>query len=772
MPMIHYAQSDFRKGRIGDRMRVRQDTQAYQSSLRDAENMMVLADGTIARRWGTLIEQALTADTRLIAWDYAAGETTQFLLLFSAGELRILDLTGAERALFSSQPWTAEGVRFLQASFERNQVVVTDQSFRTRLVALDTATGLFSISSFAFALSSDETRLRAPFYQFEGDDLILTPRIFTAAGQSTGYAAHIATATGFASGTDFDLAAGTGKITANRAFFVAGHVGSRLRLLGGEVEVTAVTSGTEATIKVWRDIAIRLENNPFFLRSGSNLVEVAQFDHGLKQGDQVYFVGLSKATGDQSTTVLTKAVAQATSTTAAPAPAATPAPYTVQRVIDADHYEIVGQANATNDILSGGSDVYVIPLSGIRRPLEPVFSDLRGWPQASTFHERRLWLGGTSVLPNAIWASQFFDPTNFDTGEGNPTDAIQLYGLGQQARVRHMVSAFDLIVLTDTEEIYIPGNTDTPITQESARGVTTTSHGAAFTTPARFDGGVVFVDAVGQHVREMITASREQEYTAPPLTVGVPEWVKGPDEAAIYQGAPLEATPYLIFTNSGDGSALVMHSSRQDDAFGFMRWTLGEGSFRSFAGIGSRLYAVGERGGSFFLLRFDTGREDFTTTDFAAELTADPATTAWVSTAHADRTVQIHNGAVVYSDVTVGADGSFVTPEAVTRIALGDPMPWRTNFHPPVAASGQGPKAGKIQRLVSVEIHWLDTETGLVDGQSALSALDGSLFGGVTAINEWREYHIGKWDREPFLSIYGETPGRVGVRAVTSNVHF
>lgn len=771
MPQLHYAQADFRKGRIGDRMRIRQETDAYRQSVRDAENMMVLADGTIRRRWGTIIEREIEGEARLIGWDFAAGFATQFILMFRPERLTIYDLNLVERADFIGMPWDHEGVRFLQTAFERNILVICDTSFRTQIVTLNPETGAFSIDPFAFRLSDDQSRLLAPFYQFAPDNVVLTPTIFTGEGQSTGYAAHIQAAGGFAAGS-FDLAAGTGLLNANLPFFLPGHAGSRMRLLEGEVEIMEVNSPTQAQIKVWRDVAVRLDNNPFFLRSGSRLVEVSYFEHGLKAGDQVYFVGLSSASSDPARNVLTRAAPQASTETTSPNPAATAQAYTVQRVIDADHFEIIGQANATNDVLAGGADVYLIPLSGLRRPLEPVFSDLRGWPQACTVHERRLWLGGTPMLANAIWASQFSDFTNFDTGTGEVTDAIQLYGLGQQSRVRHMVSAFDLLVLTDTDEIYIPGNTELPITQESARGVTTTSHGASFTTPIRFDGGTVFVDAVGQHIREMSAASRDQEYTAPPLTVAVPEWVRGPDEACAYSGAPGEATPYVIWTNSEDGSALVMHSSRQDESFGFMRWTLKHGSFRSFAGVGARLYAVGERDGRFFLLRFDTSRENHLTTDFSSELIAVTARRDWISTLHAERPSQIYQTGRVFSDVTPDEDGAFQTPEPVSGLFIGDPMPWRLDLHPPVAATGQGPKMGKMQRLVSVEIHWDGCETGFVDGQSALSALDSPLFGAVTPISEWREYHIGKWGREPFLQLFGETPGRVGLRGVTSNIHF
>ena len=772
MPTIHYEQYDFRKGRMGSNVRNRKETKAFASSVRDAENCMVLLDGGIWRRWGTVIRAELADDARLESWDFAAGLTTRFLLLFSAGKLVIYDMTLTVRADFSGCPWTAEGVRFLQLDYDRARLVITDQTFRTQFLDYNAATGLFSLSDFGFSLSDDQTRLRAPFFQFASKTNRANLTIFTSAGQSTGYGTHIATAGGFSTST-FNLTAGTGEITTTEDLFLPEHVGSRMRLLEGELEILTVVNARKATVKVWRDVAVMLDANPFFLRNGSRIVEVSWFDHNLRVGDQVYFTGLSNTGSDAAGALLHNACRMATDTGTVAAPAGGAAAYTVLRVIDKDTFEIRGGGTvATADGLHGGSDVLAYPLSGILNITEPAFSNARGWPQACCFHETRLWLGGTPNLPDAAWGSVFSDGTNFDTGTGEQTDAVALYGVGQQARIRHLVSGFDLIILTDASEIYIPGNTDTPITQETARAVTTTGYGSAFTVARRFDGGTVFVEAVGNHIREMSVEARDQEYTAAPLTATVPEWVQEPDESAVYDGAPGEATPYLIFTNSADGSALVMHSSRQDDSFGFMRWTLENGMFRSFAGVGTRLFCVAQRGAQFFLLEFDTQTDSPITVDFGTIFDVAEAATAFVAPFDVSRTVQMQSGGRVYSDVAIGADGSFTIPEPLTDFAIGDPMPFRVSFHSPITASGQGSKSGKMQRLVSVQINWNGTETGLVEGQSALLPEDNPLFAAPTPIDGWREYYIGNWDREPFFSVTTDKPGQVRIRGVVQDAFF
>lgn len=771
MPTIHFEQYDFRKGRIGRNVQSRKDTKAYASSVRDCNNAMVLQDGGYWRRWGTFIRKALTEDTRLESWSFAAGETTRFLLLFSNTKLKIYDLTFTLRVTFTDCPWSDAGVRFLQIASERARLIISDESFRTRILDFNSAAGTFSMSDFGFTLSDDQTRLRAPFYQFASETNVATLTVFTSAGQSTGYGPYIATAGGFSTG-DFNLTAGTGKLAMTEDYFTSDHVGSRMRLLEGEIEILTVIDAKNATVKIWRDVAISLDPNPFYLRKNSKLVEVSWFNHRLKVGDRVFFVGLSND-NDKAALLLNNACTSATDGTTVAAPAGGAAYYTVRRVIDADTFEILGAGTThTADGLFGGTDVMAYPFSGIYGIQEPAMSNLRGWPQACCFHETRLWMGGTDFLPDAVWASVFSDAKNFDTGEGGPADAISCYGIGQQARVRHLLSAFDLIVLTDTAEIYIPGNTDAAIMQETARGVTTTNYGAAYTVARRFDGGTIFVEAVGNHIREMSVERRDEEYSSPPLSSVIPEWVRGPDETTIYAGSPNEATPYMIFTNSEDGSALVLHSSRQDDAFGFSRWTLQNGQFRSFTGVGTRLFAVAQRGAEFFLLEFDTQSEDPITVDFATAFTADPAASAFDAPFDESRVVQMQSGGRVFSDATIAADGSFATPEPMTSFAIGDGMPFLLQLHPPIAMSGQGPKSGQMQRLVAVRLDWNGTETGFIDGQYALLPEDNPLFGAPTPINGWREYFIGTWDRDPSLPITADTPGQVRLRGAVQDLFF
>tara|TARA_R110002074_G_scaffold23443_3_gene70989 strand:- start:454 stop:2790 length:2337 start_codon:yes stop_codon:yes gene_type:complete len=778
MAKIQDFRSDFRKGRTGNSLRIRQDSEAYFSSLKDAENMMVLSDGRIARRWGTHVRMALTEAARIEVWDYAESETLQFILVFEAGTLRILDLTLAVRHVFTGLPWTTVSKDYLSLTFDRNKIIVTDETFKPIFFKFDGTS--FTTEEFDFKLSDDQTRIRAPFFQFADPAMEVSPTIFTSKGLSTGYGSFIATALGIPSG-NFDLALGTGKLTSDQDFFKSEHVGSRLRVLDGEVEITAVNANQrEANIIVHRDVAKKLEPNPFYCRKGSKLIECSMFDHGLSVGDEVFFVGISDL--DALDALMTNACKYASDSTSVAAPSSGAATYVITRVVGKDAFEFLAGGTAiTEDVLTGGSDVMVIPKNGIKNVKEPAFSNARGWPTACTVHERRLWLGGTTNLPDAAWASQFADFTNFDTGDGNTTDAIALYGIGRQARIRHLVSSFDLQIFTDNQELYIPGSSVQVMEQSTIRVVSSTEIGCSFTKPYKFDGGVFYVDKVGTSIREYASANRESDYSSQLSSIVVGDWVKAPKDSCPFVGSDaFGSTSYLIYSGMSDGSALVMHAQRNDDSFGWMRWTLGEGSFLSFAAIEDKLFAVAKRGTNHFLVQFDTSSYSYITTDFSQASTASSTTATASNHAAAfvpSRTVQVTGAAsggqlLVYEGVTLDSAGAFQTVPAATQVTVGDPMSYSFELHAPVVQTPTGPMAGKFQRIVSAEVNWDNAMSGEISGQTVITPEDRGDDLSVNAVDEWREYYIGDWGREPTLSVSGNEPGRMGVRGLIMNMYF
>ena len=125
---------------------------------------------------------------------------------------------------------------------------------------------------------------------------------------------------------------------------------------------------------------------------------------------------------------------------------------------------------------------------------EQLWSSHRGYPQAVSFHDNRLWFGGNSSKPSSVVASQVGEYFNFDVGSGNANEAIDVAIAGDRVNeVRHFVSSRNLQVFTDGGEYYIPTSSDiAAITPSNIAFRRQTPFGASRANPVVFDGATVF----------------------------------------------------------------------------------------------------------------------------------------------------------------------------------------------------------------------------------------------------------------------------------------
>ena len=80
----------------------------------------------------------------------------------------------------------------------------------------------------------------------------------------------------------------------------------------------------------------------------------------------------------------------------------------------------------------------------------------RGYPAAVTFHQNRLWFGGTLAQPDGIWGSKSGQFFNFDIGDAEDNDALDLTAnVGEIFSIRHLVSNRDLQIFTTGAELFI-----------------------------------------------------------------------------------------------------------------------------------------------------------------------------------------------------------------------------------------------------------------------------------------------------------------------------
>ena len=208
---------------------------------------------------------------------------------------------------------------------------------------------------------------------------------------------------------------------------------------------------------------------------------------------------------------------------------------------------------------------------------EEAISTVRGYPQAVTFHNNRLWFGGLKSRPAGILASRISEYFNFDVGTGEADEAIDLDIAGSEVNeVRHMLSGKDLQVFTDGGEYYIPRANDNTITPGNVSVLRQTPYGISRTAPVMFDQAAGFIQKNGKAVREFIYSDIEDGYKSTSVSILAQHLIDNPKQVAVIKGNFTRPEQYAFFLNNGStypGTFAVFHSVRDEKIAGWTLWS-------------------------------------------------------------------------------------------------------------------------------------------------------------------------------------------------------
>ena len=135
---------------------------------------------------------------------------------------------------------------------------------------------------------------------------------------------------------------------------------------------------------------------------------------------------------------------------------------------------------------------------------EDVWSDSRGWPSDGVYEQRRLWLVASESRPLSVWASVTEDFFNFDTGEQQPSDAID--NTGAFDPIRHIVkSSKGLQLITTGGVVTITPDRDTGGYFHPLNFDTGDSFGGSIVAPVVLAGIPCYVDNIERSIRQVRT---------------------------------------------------------------------------------------------------------------------------------------------------------------------------------------------------------------------------------------------------------------------------
>lgn len=232
---------------------------------------------------------------------------------------------------------------------------------------------------------------------------------------------------------------------------------------------------------------------------------------------------------------------------------------------------------------------------------EQLISAVRGFPQAVTFHDNRLWFGGIKDKPSSIIASQIGGYFNFALGTGLANESINVAIAGDRVNeVRHLVSSRNLLIFTDGGEYYSPSSADTAaITPSNIAFRRQTPYGCSRANPTMFDGATVFSQKNGKSIREYLYSDGQAAYSAESISVLSSQLIDNPKQIAMITGNDTRPEQFAFFVNGGsvsNGKIAVFHSIRNEKIAGWTMYETRSGDFfYSMTAANSNLFVVSKR---------------------------------------------------------------------------------------------------------------------------------------------------------------------------------
>lgn len=563
MARVRVPQNSFQFGEISPSLTSRTDSPVYTNAAERVRNFFIKGEGGVTKRPGTKrwhnfgsspsFNSNLRQTIRIEPFIFSDDE--KYIIAFSNTQIDIFQISPTDATISKIQTITGQSwlvnttsAPYLEELTFTQQGDVMFIAHNTFMVRKLVRTGLttFTVETYAFQQSIDDEHIFQPYYPFQDLGVTLTASHTSGSGRT---------------------------LTASSAYFTSSHVGVYLKIGKTEALITGFTSSTVVTATILGTLRQQLDTDAFQTFEGNDKVLVTHALHGLDVGASI--------TIDRAGAIGGIAIGNLNGSR------------TISAVIDENTYEITAGASATASALGGGRP-RIETGSATTEWQEQSYSSVRGFPAAVTFHQNRLWFGGTLAQPDGIWGSKTGQYFNFDVGDASDNDALDLTAnVGEIFSIRHLVSNRDLQVFTSGSELFVQAPTDRPVTPANATIRRQTPFGSSFVRPTVFDGATLFIQKTGSALREFLFTDSEASYTSVAVSSLAPHLILDPVQQTSIKGALNRSESYAFLLNN-DGTIAVFYSIRGDKKAGWSLWDT-QGKWHSICSVHERLFVVASR---------------------------------------------------------------------------------------------------------------------------------------------------------------------------------
>lgn len=183
---------------------------------------------------------------------------------------------------------------------------------------------------------------------------------------------------------------------------------------------------------------------------------------------------------------------------------------------------------------------------------QPVFTSALGYPARVLFYQNRLWFANTRSLNDTVFGSKINQPTNFDVGVGNDSDAI-IYSLGQSnsGGIVWLNGGKQLEIYTSNYEFVAPQQQDSGLTPSTFAIRQQSAYGASINTkPITYINDSYYVTKTGKAIINFHFEGIGQAYISTNVSVASSHLVKNPINSALQRGTDTSQDNYIFYLNN------------------------------------------------------------------------------------------------------------------------------------------------------------------------------------------------------------------------------
>ena len=347
---------------------------------------------------------------------------------------------------------------------------------------------------------------------------------------------------------------------------------------------------------------------------------------------------------------------------------------------------------------------------------EDVWSSGRGWPRSVTFHEGRLYFGGSKSRPSTLWGSKvglFFD---FEATEGLDDDALEAtLDTNTFNAIVDIISGRDLQIFTTGGEFYVPQNGLDPITPTNFFVKTSSRNGIKEGVRIQqLESGTLFVQRQGKSLNEFAYTDTQATYVTAKISLLAGHLLKNPTRMALRRSVATDENDLLLMTNGDDGSMAVFSLLRAQNVIAPSEWTTVDGQYIDVSVDIDTIYSVVKRnvnGANVYYV-------EYFSKDFLTDSSKTGTSGASVSMSHvATETVNVILDGAVQANQVVPAGGTVTFPRAAaSTFELGLPIAVKVVTMPIDIKLQSGTRIGFKKRIVEVNAIVAQTQHMKING--------------------------------------------------------